>query len=47
MVKLPPIRETVAGREWIQEGQISVLSGLIEAKFGIPKSMSSKSLAIA
>jgi predicted transposase YdaD len=44
MLKLTPIRETVAGREWIQEGQISVLSGIIEAKFGIPKSMSSKSL---
>jgi hypothetical protein len=44
MVKLTPIRETVAGREWIQEGQISVLSGIIKSKFGIPSSIISTSL---
>jgi predicted transposase YdaD len=44
MLKLTPIRETVAGREWIQEGQISVLSKQIETKFGIPSSIAGKSL---
>jgi hypothetical protein len=44
MLKLTPIRETVAGREWIQEGQISVLSKQIERKFNIPSSIAGKSL---
>lgn len=44
MLELTPIRETVAGREWIQEGQISVLSKQIETKFGIPASIAGKSL---
>jgi hypothetical protein len=45
MLKLTPIEETVAGREWIQEGQISILAEQIEQKFAIPGSMAAQSLA--
>ncbi|MCL4870305.1 MAG: Rpn family recombination-promoting nuclease/putative transposase [Anaerolineae bacterium] len=35
MLKLTPVEETVWGREWLAEGQISLLSEQIEEKFGI------------
>ena len=46
MLKLTPIEETVAGREWIQEGQISVLAEQIEHKFNIPASMAAQNLQV-
>ncbi|MEW5985357.1 MAG: DUF4351 domain-containing protein [Chloroflexota bacterium] len=45
MLHLTPIEETVAGRELIQEGQISVLSRQVEEKFAIPSSIAAESLA--
>jgi predicted transposase YdaD len=46
MLKLTPIEETVAGREWMQEGQISILSEIIEHKFDIPASMAAQNLQV-
>jgi hypothetical protein len=36
MLKLTPVEETVWGREWLSEGQMSVLAEQIEEKFGVP-----------
>jgi predicted transposase YdaD len=45
MLQLTPLEETRAVREWMQQGQISVLAQLIEEKFLIPASLASLTLA--
>jgi hypothetical protein len=46
MLQLTPQEETVAGREIIQEAQVSLLVEQIEQKFGVPVEESRKRLTL-
>lgn len=39
MLQLTPLEETRAVREWKREGQVAVLSRLVERKFAVPASL--------
>lgn len=39
MLQLTPLEETRAVRQWKREGQVDILSRLIERKFAVPASL--------